>query len=277
MIKFHFLFCRKCEFCNFLKKNIENNQQNSFDYNTLYKLFLTLLKNGNKKLEHHIPNYIYDVYELLSNLKEKACYNLKIHYQFKILIHRYQNLNPNMQFNIRIIYEDFCSKMNIKENINWKQINLLDLILKKIKDILDSIEEKLQYYSIITPSEITKLSEKFSKMEIEQTFILNERDNMQYYGLVIMRILNEEIINIPINKDEGLIRLNKNYNEELLNYHYNEDKILIININLFLKKYTIAYSGKDLLNYIGKDFSFLFPEEFRSHAMNEFYKEANKN
>ena len=47
-------------------------------------------------------------------------------------------------------------------------------------------------------------------MEIDQTF-LTERDNMQYYGLVLMRILNEEILNIPINKDEGLMRISKNY------------------------------------------------------------------
>ena len=38
---------------------------------------------------------------------------------------------------------------------------------------------------------------------------------MQYYGLVIMRILNEEILNIPINKDEGLIRVNKNFQNSI--------------------------------------------------------------
>ena len=276
-IKFHFLFCRKCVFCKFLQKYRENNPKDNFDFNILHKLFLTLIEKENKQLGHQTQNYIHDVYDLLSNLKENACYNLKIHYQFKKLIKRYKTIDQNIENNIRIIYEDFCSEMKMPENIKWRQVSLLDLLLKEIKDILESIEEKIQYYSIITPSEITKLSEKFTKMETIQTLVLNERDNMQYYGLVIMRILNEEILNIPINKDEGLIRVNKNYNEEFLNYHYNEDKLLIVNVNLFNKKYTVSYSGKDLLNYIGKDFSFLFPEEFRSYAMNEFLKEVNKN
>ena len=129
-------------------------------------------------------NYIHDVYELLSDLKENSCYNLKTHYQFKKLIKRFNNLDKNFHNNLRIIYEDFCSEMKISESIKWRQVTLLDLILREIKDILICIEEKIQIYSVITPSEITKLSEKFSKMETDQTFFLNE-----------------EILNIPINKD----------------------------------------------------------------------------
>ena len=151
-IKFHFLFCRKCIFCLQLKKYRENNPKDNFDFNTLHKLFLTLIQKENKKLGHHKLNYIHEVYDLLSNLKENACYNLKMHHKFQILINRYQNLDQNMQFNIRIIYEDFCSEMKIPENIKWKQVSLLDLILKEIKDIFESIEEKIQYYSIMSPS-----------------------------------------------------------------------------------------------------------------------------
>ena len=276
-IKFHYLFCRKCVFCNYLQKFRTENPKDNFDFNTLHKLFLKLIEKENKKLGQKEQNCIHDIYELLSDLKENSCYNLKTHYQFKKLIKRYNIIDKNFQNNLRIIYEDFCSEMKISESIKWRQVTLLDLILREIKDILICIEEKIQIYSVITPSEITKLSEKFSKMETDQTFFLNERDNMQYYGLVIMRILNEEILNIPINKDEGLIRVNKNYNEDFLNYHYNEDKVLIIDINLFNKKYIINHSGKDLLRFLGKDFSNLFPEEFRGYAMKKFLTEVNKN
>ena len=96
-IKFHFLFCRKCVFCKFLQKYREENPKDSFDFNTLHKLFLTLIEKENKRIGHHKPNYIHDVYDLLSNLKENACYNLKIHYLFKKLIKRYKKLGKKIE------------------------------------------------------------------------------------------------------------------------------------------------------------------------------------
>ena len=141
-IKFHFLFCRKCVFCKFLQKYRENNPKDNFDFNLLHKLFLTLIEKENKQLGHQTQNYIHDVYDLLSNLKENACYNLKIHYQFQKLIKRYKTIDQNIENNIRIIYEDFCSEMKIPENIKWRQVSLLDLILKEIKDILERFNIK---------------------------------------------------------------------------------------------------------------------------------------
>ena len=289
-IKRHFLFCGKCLLC---KGIIEEQRSSASDNNVCnsdstvnvnlneittfevyQKIFLRILikqqkleEKGNRPL-----NFIFDFLILLSEINSYPQLNYVLHLKFKRLLTKYKTSNKHIYHNLRYIYECLCNKIKQQENKEQKHFLLFYTINVKlrftIEKLLDYIE---QPHMIITPKDILLLSDHFETIADKKHKQLNERDKMQSYPLVLMRIVYEELLNLPLSKFEGSLRESENYNEEFLNQHFNEDKTMIISLNASKKIFLIERIGHNLHWYLRKELCEMFPKDFKQYAMKLFF------
>lgn len=273
-LKIHYLFCQNCKMCREIK--IINSKHTEEDFDSYNTLFSNLLQERQKmdKVFHQENQHILDFFVLASQLKKDVNYNFSLHINCKRLLKKYKNENENIYFNLRFLYEHFNENMQILENIQYKQVVLFDVLLEKLQGAITTVLGKLNSIITITPDDIVKFSGELEEMEKLQKH-LNDRDNMQCYPLVLLRIVHEEILNIPVNKIEGSLRNTKNFSDDFLSFHFHEDKMMIMSINLFSKKYLITRTGGNLLSYLNKEISKMFPDVFQEFAIQEFSKVIN--
>ena len=270
-MKKHYLFCGRCLLCKGIDEEQKVIAMPTFE--TFQKIFLGILikKQKLERIENKSYNFIFDFLILLSEINSKLELNYTLHLKFKRLLFKYRNFNGYKYFNLRYIYEQLCNKIKQQENTEQKHFITYYNINHKLQLALDKlIEFILHPYSIITPRDVLDLSTKFIQIANKQHKLLNERDKMQYYPLVLMRIVHEELLNIPISKFEGSLRESENYNEDFLNQHFNEDRTMILSLNSNQKVFIIERVGHNLHWYFKKDLSDMFPKDFKQYAIQRF-------
>ena len=271
-VKKHLLFCGKCLLCKGIIEEQNENEITTFE--VYQRIFLRILikqkkieEKGNKPL-----NFIFDFLILLSEINSFPQLNYLLHLKFKRLLFKYKTSNTYIYHNLRYIYECLCNKIKQQENKEQKHFLLFYNINMKLRLTIEKLLEFIEHpYVIITPKDILLLSDHFENIADKKHKQLNERDKMQNYPLVLMRIVYEELLNLPLSKFEGSLRESENYNEEFLNQHFNEDKTMIISLNSNKKIFLIERIGHNLHWYLRKEFCEMFPKDFKQYAMKLFF------
>ena len=267
-MKKHYLFCGRCLLCKGIDEEEKATEVPTFE--TFQKIFLGILikKQRLERIENKSYNFIFDFLILLSEINSHLELNYSLHVKFKRLLFKYRNFNGYKYFNLKYIYEQLCDKIKQQENTEQRHFITYYNINQKLQLALDKlIEFILQPYSVVTPRDVLELSENFIQIANKQHKCLNERDKMQYYPLVLMRIVHEELLNLPISKFEGSLRESENYNEDFLNQHFNEDRTMILSLNSTQKAFLVERVGHNLHWYLKRDLSDMFPADFKQYAI----------
>ena len=297
-LNFHYLTCNKCNFCkSYIKikdkltpkivkeksitKNIKTyntikHSESIYD-NDLFILFATYLEMFRKSLFYNnkykslIENF-YDLFSIYQYCFESGNVSYKLKCNICDLIYKYKGTNKNIILNLIYIYQDlFDSKDEYSIDI-INNIQVYILYVKKITHILERISNYF-HDEIKSPINILKLG-----IEIKE---LRNKENIKFlksllktndYCIGIITYILEEITNIPINKDKGFIKENLLLNEELLNLYYLRSNNILISCNSKLNTYIIEKTGKDMIKFIGKDITSLFPKEFRNDGIKKLKK-----
>ena len=120
--------------------------------------------------------------------------------------------------------------------------------------------------------EIITLATKFSKIknDIDITF-LQKKENRFNYSCVLVCYLMEELFNKKISKAINYAEFVHSI-DDVLNYHFKENKFILMLCNIITHSFTIKLCGKELINYKGKEFEYIFPRLLRQEGKSKFIK-----
>lgn len=270
-LRMHYVFCKTCYLCKEVGKEIE--EDFFIPLKTYYKLFLKNVRTMHNRERY---SFEYDMFTLLIKMKQQRGFNFKLHSFFKKAINRYLLGNQFTQsINIQMLYLIYCQESHLEESSHFTIIVKIDFLKREFEIIIKSILLKLTS-SINRPDEFIELANHLHKIKSKQNKkFLSNRENMQYYSVVLMRFIYEEILSKPINKFEGHLIREKNYSEDYLNYHYNNDYILIISVSMSKNTFVITKIGHNLIDFVNKDISQLFPKEFMKEGKSIFQNILN--
>ena len=272
-IKNHFIFCKTCPMCKEIEKIYMSKQESTLS--SYQSMFFRLLTNKSKERKESGKEYLYDYFWISEQMKKESTYNFMFHYNSKKLLKKYQTLSDYAYFNLRYIYENFSNSLSIKDNTQYKQIFTFDLIYHRLEKAIDKILFQFNVCNTATPVTIIEFSNELEIIEKDHNKPLADRDNLQNYPLVLLRMVQEELLNIPVSKIEGSLRATRNFSEDFLSFHYHEDRIMIVSVNLFFKRHLITRTGGNLLSYLNMEFQKLFPENFQEFGLELFTKILN--
>ena len=145
-------------------------------------------------------------------------------------------------------------------------------LIKKNEDLKNDMYEYIKnfqnflHFEIKTPENHLNISHKFDKIKKHKNIESIIRKNNDYdYKMLQLRFIYETLINTKIkNSNEFDI----NFYNEFLNFHYKHDRLLYLNFSIERRIFTIIRGSKELLKYSGKDFEIIFPNFFKSYAIN---------
>ena len=303
-LNFHYLNCDNCDFCKAYKsekdfsisrlsktKTVSRNvkfkksikhTENSFD-NELFILFTTFLNMFHKSLlnskqkTHFLIEKFYDLFSIYQYCFESRKVTYKLKCEICALIYKYNNKNENMILNLIAIYQElFESKDEYSLNI-ISNIKVYLLFVEEITQILERINNYF-YNEIKSPINFLKLGIELKKLRNKKNLeFLTSRLKTNDYCIDIITYILEEITNVPINKDKGFVKENLLMNEEFLNFYYSKSNNIVISCNSKLNNYIIEKTGKDMVQFIGKDITSLFPKEFRHEGIIKLAKSLKTN
>ena len=297
-LNFHYLTCNKCKFCkSYLKikerliskivkvtpttKHIKYHNKikdtiSTYD-NELFILFSTYLEMFRKSLFHNNnKSYLIEIFYDLFSIYQYCFESRKVSYKLKCnvcdLIYKYKGTNKNIILNLIYIYQDLFNSKDEKSNNIISNIQVYLLFVKKITHILDRISNYF-HDEIKSPINILKLGIELKELRNKKNIdFLKSRLKTNDYCIDIITYILEEITNIPINKDKGFVKENLLLNEEILNLYYSKSNNIVISCNSKLNSYIIEKTGKDIIKFIGKDITSLFPKEFRNDGIKKLKK-----
>ena len=145
-------------------------------------------------------------------------------------------------------------------------------LIKKNEDLKNDMFEYIKdfqnflYFEIKTPENYLNIAHKFDKIKKHKNIESIIRKNNDYdYKMLQLRFIYETLINTKIkNSNEFDI----NFYNEFLNFHYKHDRLLYLSFSIERRIFTIIRGSKELLKYSGKDFEIIFPNFFKSYAIN---------
>ena len=232
-------------------------------------------------------------------------YNFRLRFRIKSVISKYVSYSSYSEFNQHVLMNFmliqhilFSPNHNRHNNDKDKNDNktpgkfgsAVDLkILSVLSFISETISSTVNKLSSFIDNELKKLDD-FIELSISLSHLhkkqllnlLNQRDYIRCYPIVISRFIYEEILNTPVNKIEGMIRnelkeirdnLSKSFqNDSLINIKIDFDIDLLSNENMLLLR-----CGNDLIENLNKSFFILFPREFKEEGIYEFKYFLNTN
>ena len=145
-------------------------------------------------------------------------------------------------------------------------------LIKKNEDLKNDMFEYIKdfqnflYFEIKTPENYLNIAHKFDKIKKHKNIESIIRKNNDYdYKMLQLRFIYETLIN---NKIKNSNEFDINYYNDFLNFHYIHDRLLYLNFSIERRIFTIINGSKELLKYSGKDFEIIFPNFFKSYAIN---------
>ena len=87
------------------------------------------------------------------------------------------------------------------------------------------------------------------------------------YQLLLMRYAYENLLNLQFKNTQPF---DLNYYSDFLDFHFTNDKIILMKNFIEHDYFLIVKGSKELFKYQGKQFSRLFPEDFKRIAINKF-------
>jgi len=297
-LNFHYLTCNECNFCKTYLKIKEKlipkfarvktttkhiKYYNKIKYtistydNDLFIFFSTYLEMFGKSLfQMNNKNNLIEIFYDLFTIYQYCFESRKVSYKLKCdvcdLIYKYKDTNQNIILNLIYIYQElFDSKDENSINI-INNIQVYILFVKKITHILDRISNYF-HNEIKSPINFLKLGIELKELRNKKNIeFLKSFLKTNDYCIDIISYILEEITNIPINKDKGFVKENLLLNEEILNLYYLRTNNIVISCNSKLNSYIIEKTGRDIIKFIGKDITSLFPKEFRNDGIKKLKK-----
>lgn len=288
----HRTFCKKknCYMCNKIQnKNLENNI-------STIKLCMLLLRYIKKEKPHVSTNEIIDHFGLfqivelfLLYLSNKSLIKIVLKYnKIKTLAKNqrtffknkeaslYHNLPSCFVLNYELLFAEIKQKI-IDKNLNpkFKYLINMDLIVFNIdsffKELLSFLNLELK-----APKEVIVLAGKYASLtkQIDINFLIS-KDNRFNYSCVIIGYIMEEIYNDKITKNISFADFVHSI-DDVLAYHFKENKIILILYDITTFTLSIEICGKELIEYKGKNFESIFPQEIRKEGKTKFVKTLEK-
>lgn len=281
---------KNCYMCHKIaSKNLENNITTI----KLCYLLLKYLKNENPVVS---PNEIIDFFGLfqivelfLLYLSDKSLIKIVLKYnRIKTLCKNtrtnlqnknaslYQNLPTQFVLNYELLFAEIKQKI-IEKNLNpkFKYLINMDLIISNIDEFFNEISSFVNL-ELKAPKEVIVLGQKYAaltkKVDID---FLTTKDNRYNYSCVIIGYIMEEIFNDKITKNVSFLEFIHSI-DDIMAYHFRENKIILLLYDISTFTITIDICGKDLIEYKGKSFESIFPEQIRKDGKTKFVKTLEK-
>lgn len=270
-IRHHYIFCRTCFLCQKINK-VLSVKHSDLDIETTEEIHNVLALYHNiflKKIENEINNskfsiFYYDFLFLIDLMRRQKSFNYQVQYLCKKIISKYKKNNElNKYFNLKFVFLNFLTQNSLKESTKFKTIEEHFMLTQKIITIIRFIK-RITKGKIESPKDFITLSELLTEIKsLEIKRFLGQRENMQLYEIVLLRLIIEDVLSSPIRKEEGSLRKMKNYSEEFLEYHFIYDKCLIIEVLLKQNAFIIRKAGRALVKFIDLDISRIFPPKMK--------------
>ena len=151
-------------------------------------------------------------------------------------------------------------------------LNLYKQILSKIKEIISKklIKTKFKLFFELSKKIIQLNSTKFK----DNLFMKKMEENIYFsYILNLCSLLYEEMLNKSISSNSISIREDPQLIEEMLKNFGKQNNHVILKFNLKTLECKIIFSGFEFINYIGKSFYDLFPDQIKEKLINNFSNE----
>ena len=275
-----------------LKENNEINQNENEMLNNFYKAFL---KNFRKEIQSKsikklnessniFPDEIF--YDFLSVFQYIFNFNgitYKLRFKISNLLKKYIKINNTVAFNIHLIYNELYEKDDKNNNNNNNDSNIIEnikiyvyfsnklrlIINNIIHFILDNLKSPMKFLELGK-----SIYEILNKKNLQT---LKSRQKSNDYCIDLISYSLEEITNIPLNNDKGFIKDTIFINGEIYNFNFINSKNIIIEFNPQKNVFKIIKTGNDLIKFVGMDFIYLFPHEFREEGKKKLIKSLKEN
>ena len=273
----------------------ENNEINQTENEMLHNYYKAFLKNFRKEIESKsikklnessniFPDEIF--YDFLSVFQYIFNFNgitYKLRFKISNLLKKYIKINNTVAFNIHLIYNELYEKDDKNNNNNNNDSNIIEnikiyvyfsnklrlIINNIIHFILDNLKSPMKFLELGK-----SIYEILNKKNLQT---LKSRQKSNDYCIDLISYSLEEITNIPLNNDKGFIKENIFINGEIYNFNFINSKNIIIEFNPQKNMFKIIKTGNDLIKFVGMDFIYLFPHEFREEGRKKLIKSLKEN
>jgi hypothetical protein len=286
-IEEHISKCGCCSLCLKYQKFNENKDiieivknNNDFHDNEIDENIFNILYSGKDNSLILINELINSIKKLGNNcLYNNAYFTIKFTYIYYYSL-RYGDIifSLNMALLFDLILEHNQNKI-VKDKILINQIiyineflNLYKQILSKIKEIISKklIKTKFKLFFELSKKIIQLNSTKFK----DNLFMKKMEENIYFsYILNLCSLLYEEMLNKSISSNSISIREDPQLIEEMLKNFGKQNNHVILKFNLKTLECKIIFSGFEFINYIGKSFYDLFPDQIKEKLINNFSNE----
>lgn len=279
-IRHHYIFCRTCFLCQKINKvlSIKHSDlatETTEEINNVLDIYHNIFL---KKIENEINNskfsiFYYDFLFLIDLMRKQKSFNYQVQYLCKKIISKYKKNNElNKYINLKFVFLNFVTQNSLEESSKFKTIEEHFIITQKIIKVIRFIK-RITKGKIESPKDFITLSEMLTEIKsVEIKRFLGQRENMQLYGIVLLRLIIEDVLSFPIRKEEGSLRKMKNYSEEFLEHHFIYDKCLLIEVLLKQNAFIIRKAGRALVKFVDLDISRIFPPKMKKKGI-ELLKE----
>ena len=256
------------------------NKDNDFQENEIDENIFNILYSGKDNSLILINELINSIKKLGNNcLYNNAYFTIKFTYIYYYSL-RYGDVTFSLnmvllfdlilEYNHNIIMKD---KILINQIIYINEfLNLYKQILSKIKEIISKnlIKTKFKLFFELSKQIIQLNSSKFKENLFKKK--IEENTNFSYI-LNLCSLLYEEMFNKSISSNSISIREDPQLIEEMLKNFGKQNNHVILKFNLKTLECKIIFSGFEFINYIGKSFYDLFPDQIKEKLINNFSNE----
>ena len=288
-LEFHLSICGKCNFCiaylNIKRKKIYFKKTTTvikkkdkfhisqydnilyFYFKSFYSMFKNEIQNSKLKDFDKIPEIFYDLFSIYQYCFISRTLTYKLKNKMSNLLYKYKNSDQNILLNIKCIYlELFDTKDETTLNIVGN-IKLYLLFVNNLNFIIDRINRYFKN-EVKSPLNFIKLGMDIQNLKNKKYIeFLRTKQKSNDYCIDLITYILEEVTNISINQEKGFMKDSILLNEEILNLYYNKANNIIISCNMKKNSLIIEKTGKDMIQYVGKEFYSLFPREFRNEGI----------
>lgn len=268
-IRYHFIFCKRCFLCKKIMNemmtktvSVTNKEEVCQVIDTYHAIFM-------KEIEHKVrqrtfQRFYYDLICLINLTRKQKGFNFKVQYMCHKLVERYyKEDNITKYLNLKHIFLNFSTLNSLKESSKFKLIEDTFYLTHKVVEVIHSIKQIIKGKFKSSRDFITLSNQLRMLRSKEIKKFLSNRENMQSYPVVLIRLVIEDMLSIPIKKEEGLLRKEKNYSEEFLDFHFVNDRNMVIEVALQRNSFIIRKAGNELIKYVNHEIAKIFPSKIK--------------
>ena len=272
-VRYHFIFCKQCYLCQHIKDlmvykavSVKSKEEICTIIDKYHDVFMKEIERRVRKRKFY--RFYYDLLCLINLTRRQKGFNFKVQYLFHKLVKKYYKESETAKYlNIKFIFLNFVNLNSLKESSKFKLMEDTISLTQKVSDVIHAIQQIIKG-KIKSSRDLIELSNQIQMLKSKDIKkFLSNRDNMQSYPVVILRLIIEDMLSIPIKKEEGLLWKEKNYSEEFLDYHFTNDKNMFIEVTLQRNSFLIRKTGTELINYVDHEIAKLFPTKIKKSGI----------